>query len=88
MTQDNTFNCIEKTPTPTEYEKFLMQREAFIGITLYAQDRLSSSCKVTRQDLIELASNPVDFATLKRCLSLEKLQHFDSNKKIKVNSSW
>lgn len=80
MTQDNTFNCIEKTPTPTEYEKFLMQREAFIGITLYAQDRLSSSLKVTRQDLIELASNPVDFNTLRKVISINNLRYYESIK--------
>ena len=77
--------------TPTEYEQFLINRENFIEYTLSIQERLSEDYilpMMTRKDLIELASNPLDFATLKRCLNLEKLQHFDSNKKIKANSSW
>lgn len=69
--------------TPTEYEQFLMQREAFIETTLYDQDRLFSSHtvhKVTRQDLIDLASNPVDFATLRKVINISNLKYYDSIK--------
>lgn len=59
--------------TPTEYETFLLQREAFIAETLEDQDRLAYKYivyKVTRKDLIELASNPVEFATLQKVIAV------------------
>lgn len=66
--------------TFTEYEQFLINRENFIDATLETQDRLSSSLKVTRQDLIELASNPVDFNTLRKVISINNLRYYESIK--------
>lgn len=69
--------------TFTEYEQFLINRENFIDATLETQDRLASDYrvyKVTRKDLIDLASNPEDFNTLRKVISINNLRYYESIK--------
>ena len=57
------------------YETFLMHRESFIEVILNARKDLlkginTYSPDITRKDLIELASNPVNFATLQKVIAV------------------
>lgn len=57
------------------YETFLMHRESFIEVILNARKDLlkginTYSPDITRKDLIELASNPVNLATLQKVIAV------------------
>lgn len=64
------------------YETFLMHRESFIEVILnarkdllkvintYSPDTIKGLPDITRKDLIDLASNPVDFATLQKVIAV------------------
>lgn len=56
-------------------ETFLMHRESFIEVILNARKDLlkginTYSPDITRKDLIDLASNPVNFATLQKVIAV------------------